>query len=56
MNQLADIRRFLMEFFSDEELDTLCFDAFPAVRINFTIGMTQEQRIKLLLDHCQRHG
>ena len=56
MNQPADIRHFLMTFFNDEELDTLCFDHFPAVRANFTVGMTREQRVKLLLDHCQHHG
>ena len=56
MNQPADIRRFLMEFFSDEELDTFCFVHFPAVRGNFTAGMTKEQHVKLLLDHCHHHG
>ena len=56
MNQPADIRRFLIEFFSDEELDTFCFEHFPAVRSNFTAGMTKEQHVKLLLDHCHHHG
>ena len=56
MNQPADIRRFLMAFFNDEELDTLCFDHFPAVRANFTVGMTKDQRVKLLVDHCHHHG
>ena len=50
----ADIRKFLTELFSDEELTTLCSDYFRDVYDNFAAGMTKTQKIQLLLDHCQR--
>lgn len=51
----ADIRQFLTEAFSDDDLATLCFDFFPQVSDDFTAGMTKRQKIQLLLDYCQRH-
>lgn len=57
MNQSpADVREFLMEFFSDGELDDLCFDYFPDARRNFTAGMDKGRKVALLLDHCHNHG
>ena len=50
----ADIRKFLTEFFSDEELTTLCFDYFRDVYEDFTRGMAKGQKIQLLLDRCVR--
>ncbi|GEM_PF-2457975 len=51
----ADIRRFLTEAFSDEEITTLCFDQFRPVYDTFAGGMTKGQKIQLLIEHCERH-
>jgi Cdc6-like AAA superfamily ATPase len=50
----ADIRRFLTEAFSDEEITTLCFDQFRPVYDTFAGGMTKGQKIQLLIEHCER--
>ena len=49
----ADIRQFLTEAFSDEDLTALCFDFFPEVKENFSTGMTKQQKILALLEYCQ---
>ena len=51
----ADIRRFLTEAFSDEEITTLCFDHFRPVYDTFASGMTRGQKIQILIEHCERH-
>ena len=51
---LADIRRFLTDHYSAEELDGLCFDRFPEVYRDFTRDMTTTRKGLLLLDYCQR--
>lgn len=51
----ADIRRFLTEAFSDEEITTLCFDRFRPVYDTYAGGMTKGQKIQLLIEHCERH-
>jgi hypothetical protein len=50
----TDLRQFLSDLFSDEEITTLCYDHFPEVHNNFGTGMTKGQKIQSLLDHCQR--
>ena len=50
----ANIRKFLTECFSDEELTTLCFDYFRDVYEEFARGMTKGEKIQLLLDRCVR--
>lgn len=52
----AVIRHFLIQRFDDEELRHLCFDYFPDVYHDFTIGMRKGQMVQLLLDYCQRRG
>ena len=52
----ADIRRFLVETFSDEELKILCFDYFRDVYDDFTTGMTKGRMIQLLIERCDRRG
>ncbi len=52
----ADLRQFILNFFSDEELETLCFDYFPEVRQDFTIGMIKNSKVMLLIDYCQVRG
>jgi formylglycine-generating enzyme required for sulfatase activity len=50
----ADIRKFLTEFFSDEELATFCFDHFRDVYEQFAAGMAKGQKVQLLLERCIR--
>ena len=54
MPTTADIRRFIMDIFDDEELTTFCSDYFREVQNNFTTGMTKGDKTLRLLDHCQR--
>jgi len=51
---LADIRRFLTDHFSGDDLDALCFDHFSEVFRDFTRDMTTTRKGLLLLDYCQR--
>jgi len=50
----ADIRQYLTNAYSDEEITVLCTDYFRDVSDNFAVGLTKGQKIQLLLDHCQR--
>jgi hypothetical protein len=50
----ADVRQFLTDYFSDEELTTLCFDFFPEVYNSFASGMSKNQKIQLLIEYAQR--
>jgi len=50
----ADVRRFLVETYSDEELRTLCFDYFRDVYDDFTTGMSKTQMIRILIESCDR--
>jgi hypothetical protein len=52
----AIARQFIMEFFSDEELNNFCFDYFPLVYNEFTTGMAKGQKARLLVDRCRRQG
>ncbi len=52
----ADIREFLMQALSDDDLKALCFDYFRGVHDDFTAGMTRGQRVHLLIEYCERHG
>lgn len=51
---LADTRRFLIEYFNDEELTSLCFDHFREVYLNFAADTTVGRKALQLVDHCQR--
>jgi hypothetical protein len=53
---MAAIRTLLTAAFSDEELTTLCFDHFRPVYQDFGTGMSKGQKIRRLLDYCNRHG
>jgi competence ComEA-like helix-hairpin-helix protein len=52
----ADIRRFLVEYFSDEELKELCFDHFLEVYQNFADGESKRSKVLRLIDYCHNHG
>ncbi|CAG0927165.1 hypothetical protein TFLX_00399 [Thermoflexales bacterium] len=55
MPNTADLRQFLINAFSDEEITTLCFDRFRAVYDNFSSGLSKGQKVQHLLEHCERH-
>jgi formylglycine-generating enzyme len=48
----ADIRKFLTELFSDEELTILCYDYFRDVYDDFALGMAKGQKIHRLIERC----
>ena len=50
----ADLRRFLVDAFSDEDLKALCFDYFRDVYDDFTTGMTKTQMIQIVIERCDR--
>ena len=52
----AQLRQFIMQVFSDEELVTLCFDYFPEVQQNFTDGMTKNRKALALISYCDSRG
>lgn len=49
-----ELRRFINQFFSDEELDTLCFDYFPEALNDFGGGMSKSRKVIVLIGHCER--
>jgi Effector-associated domain 7 len=51
----ADIRKLLMDAFSDEEIQTLCFDHFPQVLDEFSAGMSKSDKVLRLLIHCRHY-
>ena len=51
----SDIRKLLMDTFNDEEIQTLCFDHFPQVLDEFSVGMSKSDKVLRLLIHCRHH-
>lgn len=49
-------RKFLQQFFSDEELTNFCFDYFPLVYNDFTAGMPKSQKVRMVVENSQRRG
>lgn len=47
-------RKFLQEFFNDDELTIFCFDYFPQVYNDFTVGMSKNQKVLMLISYSQR--
>ena len=52
----ADLRQFLLQTFSDEELETLVFDYFPEAAAEFGSGMSHNRKTIVLISHCDRRG
>ena len=50
----ADLRRFLIDTFDDQELKDLCFDYFRDVYEEFATGMQKTQMIRILIERCVR--
>ena len=52
----ADLRQFINQFFSDEELEMLCFDYFPEAANEFGGGMSKNRKVIALIGYCDRRG
>jgi hypothetical protein len=50
----ADVRQYLVEKYSDEDLEVLCADYFRDVSNDFAAGMSKGQKIQRLIEHCLR--
>jgi hypothetical protein len=55
MWNMAAVRDLLTAAFSDQEIQTLCFDYFYEVYQNLSGGMGKGEKIQRLLDYCLRH-
>lgn len=53
---VGDVRNFILNYFSDEELQSLCFVYFQEVENAFAEGMSKEAKSRKLIDHCQNRG
>ena len=51
----TDIRQYLTNAYSDDDITVLCSDYFREVYDDFTAGMSKRQKIQLLLDYCIRY-
>ena len=49
----SEVRRFLLEAFSDEEIGAFSFDYFTEAQHEFASGMSQGEKVQRLLDYCQ---
>ncbi len=49
-----ELRQFIVQFFSDEELETLAFDYFPEAANDFGGGMSKSRKVIALIGHCER--
>ena len=52
----AKLRQFIIRYFSDPELDELCFDYYPDLLNQFTVGMTKSQKVIALINYCERRS
>lgn len=50
-----NIRKYLVESYSDQEFDTFCFDHFRDVYDSFGTGMAKRRKIQDLIEYCERH-
>ena len=46
----------MQEAFSDDEVETFCFDNFIELHRDFSSGMTKGEKINLLLEYCEQHA
>lgn len=56
MTNISKLRQELSKKFDDVELDAFCLDNFPDVFNRFSRGLLKDEKITLLLDHCNRKG
>lgn len=51
-----ELRKFIVQFFSNEELETLCFDYFPEATNEFGGGMSKNRKVIILISHCEHRS
>jgi Effector-associated domain 7 len=49
------MRQLISTSFNDEELYTFCYDNFNELSKNFTAGQTQNARVQMLIEYCERN-
>jgi esterase/lipase superfamily enzyme len=54
-HNFAAIRQLIKDALTQESFDDLVFDHFPSVQEQFTVGQTQPQRIRILLEYAKKH-
>ena len=52
----AEVRKLIVEAFSDEELRAFCFDNFPPVYAQISDAITKTMVAQLLIEYCSRYG
>ncbi|HSF80732.1 MAG TPA: TIR domain-containing protein [Anaerolineales bacterium] len=52
----AVIRKFIVDSFSDEELDTFCYDYHRDIFEQFGGGMSKTRKVQILIEGCERRG
>jgi formylglycine-generating enzyme len=52
----TDLRKFINQFFSDEDLETFCFDYFREVSDDFGGGMSKNRKAMRLIAYCESRG
>lgn len=52
----AALRQFIIQYFSDLELDELCFDYYPDLLNQFATGMARSEKVIDLISYCERRG
>ena len=52
----AEVRRFLLESFSDEEIEVFCFDHFPDARQELSASMSKGEKVAHMLEYIQQRG
>ncbi len=53
---ISAVRELLMVAFSDEELDTFCYDHARPIKEQFTTGQSKGSRVQLLVEYAERYG
>ena len=49
-----ELREFINQYFSDDELETFCFDYFREVSNDFGNGMGKNRKVIVLIGYCER--
>ena len=53
---IAVIRKLLIDALDNDDLNDLCYDYFPDVYKEFSEGMGNRKRRRLLIDYCERRN
>lgn len=55
MDERERLQTFIVEYFSDEEVDQLAFHLYSAAKNQFTRGMLKSTKVLLLIEDCERN-